>query len=298
MPSVTHEPSVSHFAFGEPCGRDIRIWRSSSPRRNEATARKLFRAAASMTDPTPASGTPGLSVIVPAFNEERLLDASIRALRKTLDATGISSEIVLVDDGSTDRTPIVADSLATLVRDVRVYRQVNKGIGGAFRAGAVLASGTYLILWPVDMVATPDDFKPFIAQFGEADVIVGCRRKRLGYSTLMRLNSWIYRNLVALLFGLRVRDVNWIHAYRRELFLRIRLTQNGIPMLAEALVRLRDAGATFAEVEVDMRARTLGVPSASRPRVMWETLTGLLSFWETWRFEKLSQKKKEPRARR
>ncbi len=253
---------------------------------------------APMSDPAPSSTGPLLSVIIPAFNEERLLETSIRALRKTLDAIKVSSEIILVDDGSTDRTPIVADSLSKLVRDVRVYRQANKGIGGAFRSGAVLAGGTYLILWPVDMTASPDDFRPFVAQFGEVDVIVGCRQKRVGYNMLMRLNSWIYRKLVALLFRLRVRDVNWIHAYRRELFLRIHLTQNGIPMLAEALVRLRDAGATFAEVDVEMRARTLGVASASRPQVMWETLTGLFAFWETWRFEKQSAQKKETRARR
>lgn len=56
-------------------------------------------------------------------------------------------------------------------------------------------------------------------------------------------------------------------------------------MLAEALVRLRDLGATFREVEVDMVARAKGVPSASRPRVMYATLRGLLAFWNQRRRE-------------
>jgi glycosyltransferase involved in cell wall biosynthesis len=239
-----------------------------------------------------------LSVIVPAFNEERQLEDSIRALRKTLDEIKIPAEIIVVDDGSADRTGVIADSMAVLLRDVRAYHQSNKGIGGAFVAGAILARGEYLMLWPVDMPASPADFTPYLAHFGEADVIVGCRRKRVGYNLVMRLNAWIYPKLVSLLFRVRVRDVNWIHAYRRSIFVRIRLSQTGIPMLAEALVRLRDAGATFAEVDVDMKPRRHGVPSASRPRVMWETLTGLLSFWELWHYERQAQKKKNPRARR
>jgi len=232
------------------------------------------------------SGAPAVSVIVPAYNEERLLESSIRALRKTLDDIKVEAEIILVDDGSSDRTGSIAELLARALPQVRVYHQDNKGIGGAFLAGAALARGEYLILWPVDMPAAPDDFAPYVAEFGHADVIVGCRSRRVGYTPLMRLNAWIYPRLVKLLFGLRVRDVNWIHAYRRTTFLRIKLTQEGIPMLAEALVRLRDAGASFAEVDVVMKPREHGVASASRPKVMWETLTGLFSFWEIWRAER------------
>ena len=233
-----------------------------------------------------SSGAPALSVIVPAFNEERLLEASIRSLRATLDEIRVPAEIIVVDDGSTDRTGAIADTLAENLPEVRACRQANQGIGGAFLAGSRLARGEYLMLWPADMPAAPGDFAPFVAEFGHADVIVGCRSRRVGYNPLMRLNAWIYPRLVALLFGLRLRDVNWIHAYRRSAFMGIRLGQTGIPMLAEALVRLRDAGATFAEVDVVMKARLHGVPSASRPRVMWRTLAGLLSFWQTWRREK------------
>jgi len=229
---------------------------------------------------------PALSVIVPAFNEDRLLESSIRALRATLDEIKVEAEIILVDDGSQDRTGVIADMLAHNLRRVCAYHQSNKGIGGAFIAGSRLASGEYIMLWPVDMPATPGDFAPYVAEFGLADVIVGCRSERVGYNSLMRLNAWIYPRLVALLFKLRVRDVNWIHAYRRSRFLRIQLDQPGIPMLAEALVRLRDQGARIIEVNVAMKPRLHGKPSASRPSVMWHTLVDLLSFWVIWRGEK------------
>ena len=229
--------------------------------------------------------TPALSVIVPAFNEEALLEDAIRRLRTALDALGLAAEIIIVNDGSHDRTPAIADKMGHELQGVVVCHQHNQGIGGAFRTGAAVATGDYLILWPADMPAEVSDLRPYTTQFGRADVIVGVRRERVGYNRLMRLNARIYPKLVAALFDLHLRDVNWIHAYRREQFLKIRLTQRGIPMLVEALVRLRDLGATFVEVDVEMKARLNGVPSASRPRVMWRTLTGVISFWRSWRKE-------------
>jgi glycosyltransferase involved in cell wall biosynthesis len=229
---------------------------------------------------------PALSLVLPAYNEEVLLDGCVRQLHAALATLGIPAEIIIVDDGSRDATPRIADTLATELAGVVVCHQENQGIGGAFRTGVARATGEYLILWPADMPAEPADLEPYAAQFGRADVIVGVRRARLGYNPLMRINAWLYPRLARLLFDLRVRDVNWIHAYRRTQFVRIKLTQRGIPMLVEALVRLRDLGATFVEVDVAMKARLGGVPSASRLKVMWRTLTGLLSFWKLWRAER------------
>lgn len=227
--------------------------------------------------------TPQLSVVLPAYNEEALLDACVRRLHAALAALGVQAEIVIVNDGSRDRTAKIADALARDLPGVTAVHQANQGIGGAFRTGVQRAAGDYLILWPADMPAEPADLAPYTSQFGRADVIVGVRQARLGYNPLMRFNAWLYPRLVALLFGLQLRDVNWIHAYRRELFSRVTLTQRGIPMLVEALVRLRDLGATFVEVDVVMKQRLGGVASASRLKVMWRTLTGLFAFWKLWR---------------
>jgi len=234
--------------------------------------------------PTPVA----LSVILPAFNEEALLAGCVRQLHAALAALHVPAEIIVVNDGSRDRTAEIADGLARDLPGVVAVHQANQGIGGAFRTGVQCATGDYLILWPADMPAEPADLAPYTAQFGRADVIVGVRQARLGYNPLMRFNAWLYPKLVATLFGLPLRDVNWIHAYRRELFARVRLTQRGIPMLVEALVRLRDLGGTFVEVDVVMKERLGGVASASRLKVMWRTLTGLFSFWKLWRQERRS----------
>lgn len=223
--------------------------------------------------------TPRLSVVVPAFNEESLLEATVRDLRRTVDELDLPAEIVVVDDGSADRTCEIAERLARELPGVTAVHQSNQGIGGAVRTGARSAAGDFLMIWPADMPAGPEDLSPYTSHLGQADVIVGRRRNRAGYNPLMRFNAWLYPRVVGLLFGLHLRDVNWIHAYRRTAFLDIALTQRGIPMLAETLVRLRDNGATFLEVDVAMKPRAGGVASASRPLVMWQTFAGLISFW-------------------
>jgi hypothetical protein len=225
-------------------------------------------------------------MVVPAFNEEAMLDGCIRFMSEALRTVGIEHEIILVDDGSQDRTGEISDRLAREVPFVQVYHQVNRGIGGAFRTGVQASRGQYVALWPVDMPCRAADLQPYIGCLGRASVIVGCRRRREGYNPLMVINAWLYPRIVFGLFGLWLRDVNWICFYDGQMLRDIRLTQSGIPMLTEILVRLRDCGATFLEADVEMTARVSGIPSAARPRVMWKTLIGLLQLWSKWRSEK------------
>lgn len=230
-----------------------------------------------------AADTPALSVVLPAFNEEALLAGTVASLCDTLAALGVDFELIIVNDGSRDATGRIADELAGARPQLSVCHQENQGLGGALRTGIGRARGQYVLTWPADTPVEPADLAPFVAHLGEADVLVGYRSRRVGYNPVMRLNSWIYPQLVALLFGLRLRDVNWTHLYRTAYIQRVRLTQRGIPMLVEALVRLRDLGASFLEVPSEMKLRTAGVASASRVKVMWRTLTGLFRFWRQWR---------------
>jgi glycosyltransferase involved in cell wall biosynthesis len=228
-------------------------------------------------------GAPLVTVVVPAWNESANLPGCVQALRATLADSGY--EIVIVDDGSRDDTLAVARRLADEdpTRTRVLAHEVNQGLGGALRTGFGSARGHYVTCCPADFRMAPEDWAPFAAGLGKADVIVGCRVRREGYNPLMRFNAWLYPRLVRLLFGLRLRDVNWISVYNSDLVRRVTITQRGIPMLTEILVKLRDLGATFLEVDCRMQPRLVGVPSASRFRVMWRTLTGLFQLWWSYR---------------
>ena len=230
-----------------------------------------------------SEGEPLVTVVIPAWNESANLPGCVQSLRGTLADSDY--EIVIVDDGSKDDTLAVARRLSDddLKRTRVLAHEVNQGLGGALRTGFGAARGRYVTCCPADFHTAPEDWAPFAAGLGKADVIVGCRVRREGYNPLMRFNAWLYPRLVRALFGLRLRDVNWISVYRSDLVRRVVITQRGIPMLTEILVKLRDLGATFLEVDCRMQARVVCVPSASRFRVMRRTLTGLFQLWWGYR---------------
>jgi dolichol-phosphate mannosyltransferase len=225
---------------------------------------------------------PTLTIVVPAWNEAANLPICLGRLHATF--AGSSYEIVVIDDGSQDETLAVAQCLAAEQPErVRVLvHDHNQGFGAAVRTGFRKACGHYVTCCPADFEMTPTDWEPFASALGQADVVVGCRVRREGYNPLMRFNAWLYLKLVRALFGLRLRDVNWISVYRRDLVQQVMITQCGVPMLVEILIKLRDLGATFREVDCRMQPRRIGKPSAARFRVMWRTLTGLLGLWWTY----------------
>jgi glycosyltransferase involved in cell wall biosynthesis len=231
------------------------------------------------------NAAPSLAVVVPSFNEEANLPGCLTSLLETLATFPNPFEIIIVDDGSRDHSLEVAGRLAAQQPDrVRVIpHERNMGLGAALKTGFAAATTDFVTCCPADFPMTVEDWSPFGSALGETDVLVGCRVRREGYNPLMKFNSWLYPKLVSMMFGLRLRDVNWISVYRRALVERVEITQRGIPMLTEILVKLRDQGATFREVDCRMQVRKIGTPSAARLKVMWRTLTGLFRLWREYR---------------
>jgi glycosyltransferase involved in cell wall biosynthesis len=238
-----------------------------------------------MPSPTSPAVSPaalhGVSIVLPAFNEEAILASTIDVVIETFRSFGAPFEIIIVDDGSTDRTAEVCRELAERhPGEVRLERHAkNQGIGAALKTGFSIARFPVLTNCSADTPYRPEDIRPFMAALGRADTIVGVRTSRTGYNALMRFNSWLYVRLVRLFFGLRLRDVNWTCFYRADLIRRIDIREAGIPMLLEVLVALRDMGGTFHEVEVVQPPREGGTPSAARLRVMWQTGLGFFRVW-------------------
>lgn len=230
-----------------------------------------------------------LTIVMPAYQEEKNLESTVATVLQTLDTSRLSAELLIVNDGSTDRTPAIADELARLHPNARVVHQDNQGVGGACRTGILNARGEYVIIWPADMPMTGSDLLPFATNVGSTDAVVGCRTERLNYTPLMRFNSWLFRKAIQWCCGLSLRDVNWIVMFRRSLLEGTDLQERGIPMLSEILLNLRRRGARFVEIDSPMKPRTHGTPTAARFSVMWRTLLGLARIcWRFHRFRRAS----------
>ncbi|MHC4711776.1 MAG: dolichyl-phosphate beta-glucosyltransferase [Planctomycetota bacterium] len=121
-----------------------------------------------------------LSVVIPAYNEERRLPASLERVLSYLRARNTAFEVLIVDDGSTDATARIAEDFATRERGVRILRhEHNQGKGHAVRTGMLEARGDYIIFTDADLstpIETTSDFMLHLTN--GSDVVVGNRRMR------------------------------------------------------------------------------------------------------------------------
>jgi glycosyltransferase involved in cell wall biosynthesis len=221
-----------------------------------------------------------LTIIVPAYNEQLLLSSSLATLRHELMSGGQTYEIILVDDGSTDRTGEIADELADKWLTLRVvHHEINGGIGAAIRTGILEARGELLIISPVDSPLRATEVRAYVTAAEGCDVVVGRRHGRIGYTWWMRLGAAVYPVMLRILFGVPLHDFNWIHLYRRHIFERVTVEFGGIVFLAEVLIKAYDAGFRLREIPVRMEARPTGQASIRRPGVIWHTLCGVVRLW-------------------
>lgn len=155
---------------------------------------------------------PELSVVIPAYNEEDSVGETVTAVESVVSSVCPSHEIVVVDDGSDDRTRAALRTLAAAIETVGiVLRDENQGKGKAIRDGCLAASGEYVLVLDADGELEPSQIEAFLARTGRdgADVVIGSKRhpdSEVAYPRRRRLLSEAYSRMVRILFGLQVTD--------------------------------------------------------------------------------------------
>lgn len=153
---------------------------------------------------------PKLSIIIPAYNEEKNIYRTIDRIVKTHDRLGYSFEIIVVVDGSPDRTAERARKHKS--KSVKVFEYFpNKGKGHALKYGTVKASGEIITFTDAGGDFDPKQFDKFVKllEIFDADFVLGSKRhpaSRVNYPRKRRIYSWIYQRMIKILFGLNVTD--------------------------------------------------------------------------------------------
>lgn len=228
--------------------------------------------------------TPRLTILLPAYNEADNIATAVRSNDATGRALNIPFEIVAVNDGSGDDTAARLEEMTRETPNLRVVTHPqNRGFGAALRTALQNARGEFCIVAPADSPFSAATLQPFLDIAGEADLVLGYRVAKPGYSWLMRFNSRLYHWLLRLVCGLPYKDVNWIHLYRRKLFESIDLEFAGIAMGAEVVLKAHALGFRIREVACPMQQRTKGQASARRFSVMARTGRDLLLLLWRWR---------------
>lgn len=224
---------------------------------------------------------PSLSVIVPVFNEQEIIEGAILKNLRILNESGLVFEMVVVNDGSSDSSATIIDKVTNGTDRVSVYHHIkNVGLGGAMRTGIQHSRMDYITVMPADSPLTEKLLHGFYDHMSSATVVVAYRRERRGYSTRMKVNSGAFHLLVSLLFNMRLKDYNWIHLYPRTLFMdgNVIITYSGLFALAEILIKAKWARYRFEEFEVEQQERLTGIASASQLINVIKTLRDLIHF--------------------
>jgi glycosyltransferase involved in cell wall biosynthesis len=226
---------------------------------------------------------PDVTIVVPAYNEQANLEGTVSAVAAKLRELGKTYEILIVDDASTDRTPQVAAELASRDPAIRVLRhERNLGPISGVRTGIAQATGEAIVFIPADLAMDLSDLHKYFDAAADADVVVGLRSDRRDYSGFRKLVSAVNIALIRLLFGMRIRQFNYIHLYKRRIFEEIAIESKGVFMTAEVLIKARDLGYRLVEVEIGYLPRKAGTASSGRPKVIAKTAWEMLRFWVRW----------------
>ena len=225
--------------------------------------------------------TMSISVIYPAYNEEKNLVSTIERSLQALQSLTGDFEIVIINDASTDATGRIADEFAVRCRHIRVVHQPrNMGQGVGIITGFRAASKELLIHNGVDYPFDVADLKSMLPLLPNADIVVAVRKGRPGYTTYRKLLSVATVRLIQTFFDLRLRDYSFVQLYRRQVWQDIDVDARSTGFLIpEALIRAHDLGYRLAEVDIEYHARMHGKATAGKPSIVARSLLDLLRFW-------------------
>ena len=222
-----------------------------------------------------------LSVFFPMWNEQDYIERAIDAAREECEdllAQGdiADYEMIVVDDASTDATPEIAAALAAQDSRVRIVRHAeNRKLGGSMKSGFQAATGDLVLYTDADLPFDMHDVHKAIRllRYYDADVVSAYRFDRTGEGYVRTVYSFFYNLMVRVLFGVRMRDINFAFKLcRTRIFDHVELKSEGSFIDAELMVSARKLGMSVVQFGVDYFPRTRGVSTLSSPSVIVKIL--------------------------
>lgn len=236
---------------------------------------------------------PDITLFFPAYNEEANLEGTITAataaLSRTLATGGRSYELLIIDDGSRDQTPAIADRLAAADPHVRVVHQQNGGYGVALATGFREARGELIAFSDADLQFDLSELWSLLMALDseQVDAVIGYRIRRMDPRKRIFIAA-VYNRLTALLFDLRLANLDGSLSPVRDIDCALKVFKRsaieGIPLdslspfrTAELLIKLGALRVPMAQVGVHHYPRTAGANTGASPRKIMRTLRDLFA---------------------
>lgn len=223
----------------------------------------------------------GVSFFCPAYNDEGNLPELIPAVVRFLTEHSERFEIVIIEDGSPDKSGIVAEELAQRFPNIRVvHHEKNKGYTATLKEGFETAQYDYVMYTDGDNQYDVFDFEPYLDLLKTNDVIAGYAISK-AVSPGRRLQSWVHNMLISILFLTWFRDINCsMKIFKRDVLKKIKIQSSprGAFIDAELILKASGLGFKVAQFPVTHYERKQGIASGSKPALIWETIKDMVKF--------------------
>ena len=225
-----------------------------------------------------------LSVFFPAYNEEKNIEKTVLSAKKILPSVSKKWEIVIVNDGSKDKTSEVINKLAKSDKRIRaIHHKVNRGYGGAFKTGLYESKYEWITFTDSDGQFDFAEIKKFITKQEKtnADLVIGYYKSRQ-VSKLKILTSKMWEVVVFLLFGLKVHDIDCgFKLINKKVVdsLPGLESERGAFISSEFLIKAKKKGYKIVELPVTHYPRTAGQGTGRDISVIINSFKDLFKLW-------------------
>ncbi|HWQ81946.1 MAG TPA: glycosyltransferase family 2 protein [Ignavibacteria bacterium] len=234
-----------------------------------------------------------LSVFFPAYYDEHNIGKVTRSAVKILEELKLKDyEIIIIEDGSPDRTGEVADELAGEFPKVRVIHHAkNLGYGATLKDGFVNAKMDYVFYTDGDNQFDLEEMKKFVALIPFSDIVVGYRKHKQ-YSLYRKFTSLCYNYLLKVIFDIHYWDIDCaFKLFKTDLFRKIEIKSIDAFIDAEIMLKANLLDYTVTELGVQHLPRLDGVSTGARPSVILRTIREIFDYRKEYAAE--MRKKKE-----
>ena len=222
-----------------------------------------------------------LSVFFPCFNEQDNIERVVKSAIDVLTALKIDFEIIIVDDGSRDKTGEIADSLAAKDKHIKVvHHSINRGYGAALQSGFKAASKEYVFYTDGDGQFDIRELPMLFKYMADYDIATGYRINRQD-NLIRKINAFCWTTMINLLFGMKIKDMDCaFKLYKRRIFDDIKMESTGALINTEIFARARRKGYKIFQLGVHHYPRTAGRQTGAKLKVILRAFKELFNLYK------------------
>ncbi len=227
-------------------------------------------------NPDSLTSGPSISIFFPCHNEAGNITPLVKKTLNILTKLTADFEIIIVDDGSTDGTDKIADSLAADFEPVKaIHHPTNLGYGAALQSGFKAATKELVFYTDGDGQFDINEILTLLPMARQYD-IVSCYRLNRQEGAIRKLNAWAWTKLVCCIFGLKLKDIDCgFKLFKRRIFDDITIHSTGALIDTEILARATRKGYTIAQTGVHHYPRKTGTQSGAKLSVIFRAFKEL-----------------------